>query len=68
MAHGHGSHLDSIGMIYGCNSKVKTEFSETLRSNYTYLFSKPKNSYDLAKGIEKLINSNEVLKASCRKA
>ena len=36
--------------------------------NYTYLFSDSRNSHVLRNGIEKLINSNKVLKASCRKA
>ena len=68
VAYGHGPHLDALGMIYGCNPKIKKEFSSTLRLNYTYLFSDSRNSHELRNGIEKLINSNKVLKASCRKA
>ena len=68
VAYGHGPHLDALGMIYGCNPQIKNEFSRTLRLNYTYLFSDSRNSHELRNGIEKLINSNKVLKASCRKA
>ena len=68
VAYGHGPHLDALGMIYGCNPKIKKEFSSTLRLNYTYLFSDSRNSHELRNGIDKLINSNKVLKASCRKA
>ena len=68
VAHGHGPHLDALGMISGCNPKVKTEFSKTLHLNYTNLFSDPRNSHELRNGIEKLIKSNTVLKASCRRA
>ena len=68
VAYGHGPHLDALGMIYGCNPKIKNEFSRTLRLNYTYLFSDSRNSHELRNGIEKLINSNKVLKESCRKA
>ena len=68
VAYGHGPNLNALAMITGCNPKVRSEFSLTLRSNYTNLFSKPKNSYELRNGIEKLINSNKVLKASCNRA
>jgi len=66
VAYGHGPHLDALAMITGCNTKVRYEFSQTLRSNYTNLFSKPRNTYELKNGIEKLIKSNTLLKASCR--
>ncbi len=68
VAYGHGPHLDALAMITGCNPKVRSEFSQTLRSNYTNLFSEPRNSHELRNGIEKLIKSNIVLKASCRRA
>ena len=68
VAYGNGPHIDALGMIYGCNAKIKTELSRTLRLNYTYLFSDPRNSHELRSGIEKLIKSNTILKASCRKA
>ena len=68
VAYGHGPHIDALAMITGCHYKVRSEFSLTLRSNYTNLFSKPKNSYELRNRIEKLINSNKVLKASCNRA
>ena len=68
MAYGHGPHLDALAMITGCNLKVRSEFSQTLRSNYTNLFSKQRNPHELRNGIEKLINSNTLLKESCRGA
>ena len=68
VAYGHGPHLDALAMITGCNPKVRSEFSQTLRSNYTNLFSEPRNSHELRNGIEKLIKSNTVLKASCKRA
>ena len=68
VAYGHGPHLDALAMITGCNPKVRSEFSQTLRSNYTNLFSEPRNSHELRNGIEKLIKSNTVLKESCRRA
>ena len=68
VAYGHGPHLDALGMISGCNPKVKTEFSKTLHLNYTNLFSDPRNSHELRNGIEKLIQSNTILKAFCRRA
>ena len=67
VAYGHGPHLDALAMITGCNPKVRSEFSKTLRSNYTNLFREPKNSHELRNGIEKLIKSNTLLKASCRR-
>ena len=68
VAYGHGPHLDALAMITGCNSKVRSELSQTLRSNYTNLFREPKNSHELRNGIEKLIKSNIVLKVSCGRA
>ena len=68
VAYGHGPHLDALAMITGCNTKVRSEFSQTLRSNYTNLFSEPRNSHELRNGIEKLIKSNTLLKESCRRA
>ena len=68
MAYGHGPNLDALAMITGCNIKVRSEFSQTLRANYTNLFSKQRNPHELRNGIEKLINSNTLLKESCRGA
>ena len=68
VAYGHGPHLDALAMITGCNSKVRSEFSQTLRSNYANLFSEPRNPHELRNGIEKLIKSNTLLKESCRRA
>ena len=68
VAYGHGPHLDAMAMINGCNPKVRSKFSQTLRLNYTNLFSEQKNSHELRNGIEKLLKSNTVLKASCRRA
>ena len=68
VAYGHGPHLDALAMITGCDAKVRSELSQTLRSNYKNLFSEPRNSHELRNGIEKLIKSNTVLKASCRRA
>ena len=68
VAYGHGPHLNALAMITGCNPKVRSEFSQTLRSNYTNLFSEPRNSHELRNGIEKLIKSNILLKESCRRA
>ena len=65
VAFGHGPHLDALAMINGCNPKVRSMFSQTLRSNYTNLFSKPRNPHELRNGIEKLIKSNSLLKESC---
>ena len=67
VANGHGPHLDALAMITGCNSKVRSEFSQTLRSNYANLFSEPRNTHELRNGIEKLIKSNTLLKESCRR-
>ena len=67
VAYGHGPHLDALTMITGCNSKVRSEFSQTLRSNYANLFSEPRNTHELRNGIEKLIKSNTLLKESCRR-
>ena len=68
VAYGHGPHLDALAMITGCNPKVRSKFSQTLRSNYTNLFSKQRNPHELRNEIEKLINSNTLLKESCRGA
>ena len=68
VAYGHGQHLDALAMINGCNPKVRSKFSQTLRSNYTNLFSEPRNTHELRYGIEKLIKSNTLLKESCRRA
>ena len=68
VAYGHGPHLDALAMITGCNPKVRSEFSQTLRSNYTNLFSEPRNTHELRNGIKKPIKSNTRLKESCRKA
>ena len=68
VAYGHGSHLDALAMITGCNPKVRSEFSQTLRSNYANLFSEPRNPYELRNGIEKLIKSNTLLKEFCSRA
>ena len=68
VAYGDGPHLDALTMITGCKPKVRFEFSQTLRSNYANLFSEQKNVHELRNGIEKLIKSNYVLKASCIRA
>ena len=68
VAYGHGPHLDALAMITGCNPKVRSKLSQTLRSNYTNLFSKQRNPHELRNGIEKLIKSNTLLKESCRRA
>ena len=68
VAYGEGPHLDALTMISGCKPKVRFEFSQTLRSNYANLFSERINTHELRNGIEKLIKSNTVLKASCRRA
>ena len=68
VAYGDGPHLDALAMITGCKSKVRFEFSQILRSNYANLFSERKKAHELKNGIEKLIKSNKVLKASCIRA
>ena len=65
VAYGRGPHLDALGVISGCMPKVRFEFSKTLRLNYANLFSKRINVHELRNGIEKLIKSNNLLKASC---
>ena len=65
VAYGDGPHLDALAMITGCKPNVRFEFSQILRSNYANLFSERKNAHELKNGIEKLIKSNKVLKASC---
>ena len=67
VAYGHGPHLDALAMITGCNEKVRTEFSQTLRVNYIELFGDQRNPLTLRNGIEKLIDSNSTLKLSCRR-
>ena len=67
VAYGHGPHIDALAMINGCNPKVRSKFSQTLRSNYTNLFSEPRNPHALRNGIEKLIKSNTLLKEYCRR-
>jgi hypothetical protein len=67
VAYGHGPHLDALAMINGCNDKVRTEFSKTLRVNYVELFGDQRNPHILSNGIEKLIDSNSTLKLSCRR-
>ena len=67
VAYGHGPHLDALAMITGCNEKVRTEFSQTLRVNYIELFGDQRNPHTLRNSIEKLIDSNSKLKLSCRK-
>jgi len=67
VAYGHGPHLDAFAMIIGCDEQVRIEFSETLRVNYIELFGDQKNPEALRDGIEKLVDSNSVLKLSCRK-
>ena len=68
VAYGHGPHLDALAMITGCNPIVRSELSQALRSNYKNLFRERKIRDELRNGIEKLIKSNTVLKASCRRA
>ena len=68
VAYGDGPHLDALAMITGCKPKVRFEFSQILRSNYANLFSERKNAHELKNGIEKLIKSNKILKASCIRA
>ena len=67
VAYGHGAHLDALAMITGCDEKVRTEFSQTLRVNYIELFGDHRNPHTLRNGIEKLIDSNSKLKLSCRR-
>ena len=67
VAYGHGPHLDALAMITGCDEKIRTEFSETLRVNYIELFGDHRNPQALRNGIEKLIESNSTLKLSCRR-
>ena len=68
VAYGHGPHLDVLAMITGCDATLRSEFSQTLRSNYKNLFSERRNSHELRNGIEKLIKSNTLLKEFCRRA
>ena len=67
VAYGHGPHLDALAMINGCEERVRTEFSKTLRVNYVELFGDQRNPHTLSNGIEKLIDSNSTLKLSCRR-
>ena len=65
VAYGHGPHLDALAMINGCEERVRTEFSKTLRVNYVELFGDQRNPHTLRNGIEKLIDSNTIHKLSC---
>jgi len=67
VAHGIGPHLDALAMINGCGTHVRLEFSRTLRANYIVLFRYDRNPQTLRGGIENLIDSNSLLKMSCRK-
>ncbi len=67
VAYGHGHHLDALAMINGCEERVRTEFSKTLRVNYVELFGDQRNPHTLSNGIEKLIDSNSTLKLSCQR-
>ncbi len=67
VARGVGPHLDALAVINGCSSRVITEFSSTLRVNYSELFSY-RNPRIIKNGIEQLIDSNSNLKLFCRKA
>ena len=67
VAYGHGPNLDALAMINGCEERVRTEFSKTLRVNYVELFGDQRNPHTLSNGIEKLIDSNSTLKLSCRR-
>jgi hypothetical protein len=67
VAYGHGPHLDALAMINGCEERVRTEFSKTLRVNYVELFGDQRNPHTLSNGIEKLIDSNSTLKLFCRR-
>ena len=67
VAYGQGHHLDALAMINGCEERVRTEFSKTLRVNYVELFGDQGNPHTLSNGIEKLIDSNSTLKLSCRR-
>ena len=67
VSYGHGPHLDALAMINGCEERVRTEFSKTLRVNYVELFGDQRNPHTLSNGIEKLIDSNSTLKLSCRR-
>ena len=67
VAYGHGPHLDALAMINGCEERVRTEFSKTLRVNYVELFGDQRNPHTLSNCIEKLIDSNSTLKLSCRR-
>ena len=67
LAYGHGPHLDALAMMTGCDEKIRTKFSQTLRVNYNELFGDYRYPQELSNGIEKLIDSNSALKLSCRK-
>ena len=67
IVHGSGPHLDALSMMSGCNPDLNTEFSRTLRINYVELFSMGRNPQILRNRIENLIDSNSLLKMSCRK-
>ena len=67
VVYGYGPHLDALAMINGCEDRVRTEFSKTLRVNYVELFGDQRNPHTLSYGIEKLIDSNSTFKLSCRR-
>ena len=67
VAYGHGTHLDAIAIINGCDEQVRTRFSQAMRVNYTDLFGNHRNPLALKNGIKKLIDSNSTLILSCSK-
>ena len=67
VSYGQGPHLDALAIINGCEERVRTKFSQTLRVNYIDLFGNHRNSRALRNGIEKLIDSNSTLKLSCQR-
>jgi len=67
IVHGSGPHLDALNMMSGCAHDLKSEFSKTLRINYVELLSVGRNPRKLRSRIENLIESNSLLKMSCRK-
>ena len=60
VAYGHGSQLDAIAMITGCDEQVRTEFSKTLRVNYVEL-----NGEALSRRLEIVLNREPVLLDKC---
>ena len=67
IVHGSGPHLDALTMMSGCGLDLKTEFSKTLRINYVELLKVGRNAKKLRSRIENFIDSNSLLKMSCRK-